>query len=66
MTTKEKVDVPSDLSVREACLLLNVGRPKVEELIKDGVLTAYRLGERTIRIKRETLEAVRNTPATAD
>ena len=44
-------------TVSEAADLLRVSRPTVWRWINDGALTAYRVGARTIRVRRADLEA---------
>lgn len=44
------------LSVSETAAYLNVNRRTVERLIDSGELRAYRLGQRTIRIRLSDIE----------
>jgi excisionase family DNA binding protein len=46
------------LSVAEAAVLLGVSRSTVWRWIKSGKLPAYRVGHKTIRIKRADLEMI--------
>lgn len=46
------------LKTAEVVELLNVSRDKVLQLIEDGTLRAIRLGPKTIRIFRSSVDAV--------
>jgi excisionase family DNA binding protein len=48
---------PATLKVAEVAAELRCGRNRVYELIASGRLPAVRLGERSIRITREALQA---------
>lgn len=50
----------SDLKITEAAAALGVSVPTIYEMIRDKRLKAYRLGERSQRITRESFEALRN------
>ena len=43
------------LTVREASILLRIHRPKVYDLIKEGIIQGFKLGS-DWRIKRDSLE----------
>lgn len=49
-----------DLTVREACTMLNVSPPTVYKMLAEGQLVSYKVGK-CRRIKRESFEALRNT-----
>jgi excisionase family DNA binding protein len=51
----KKLRNPLLLTVREAAEILRIHRPKVYDLIKEGILTGFKLGS-DWRIKRESVE----------
>jgi excisionase family DNA binding protein len=52
-------------SISQAASLLGVSRATVWRRIRDGQLSVWRLGHRTVRIKREDLEALASRNASA-
>lgn len=51
-----KVHAGDVLTITESCLLLKVGTTKLRELISSGSLDVVRLGYRTVRIKRSSID----------
>ena len=45
------------LNIKEASAYLGIGRTKLYELIGTGELRAYKLGHRTMRIKKSDLDS---------
>jgi excisionase family DNA binding protein len=59
---KPQPEVLPDLTRQQAADTLNVGLAKVDELVRDGVLQSYKLGESRRagrRITRESVERLR-------
>ncbi|HEB96736.1 MAG TPA: DNA-binding protein [Sedimenticola thiotaurini] len=55
-----------DLTVKEACAVLGIGRTKAYELMRQGVLRTYKLGPSRrdgVRIRRESVEKLRSRGA---
>ena len=50
-----KKEAPVLLTVREVSLLLRVQRPKVYELIRDGVVSGFKVGA-DWRVRRDSVE----------
>lgn len=65
MTDTHRAHPEPDLRPDEAAQLLRVGRRKVLDLIASGELQAYRLGHRTIRIRRADVDRLRSGVAAA-
>ncbi len=51
----ERAEAPILLTVREVSMLLRVQRPKVYELIKEGVIDGFKVGA-DWRIRRDSIE----------
>jgi excisionase family DNA binding protein len=63
MTINEASEAPDPrrfMSSAEAAVFLGVSDMTIKRRIKDGSLTAYKLGARTVRVDREELEAFLN------
>lgn len=55
---------PSDVSIAQAAELKNLSTKTIRRLIADGVLPAYRVGPRVIRIRVADLDSLgRRIPA---
>src|SRR5579872_993746 len=63
----QAADAPDYCSISQAATLLGVSRVSIWRWIRDGRLSAVRVGHRTVRIARRDLEGelVRRTPAGA-
>lgn len=60
---KPRADLPSDLTIAETGRYLNIGRSKIHELIRTGVLASYVLGpgrRAGRRIRRDSVERFRD------
>ena len=57
--TSEVFDKPRDLTVQEACAILNITSPTLYKLIGRGQIGSYKIG-RARRINGESLQRFRN------
>ncbi len=54
------MNAPLLLTVREVSLLLRIHRPKVYDLIKDGLIDGFKLGS-DWRVKKDSVEKIIGT-----
>ena len=54
MYTEQYKDIKPVMTLKEARIILNLGRSKMSELVKKGIIPAVKIG-RCYRIRREDL-----------
>jgi excisionase family DNA binding protein len=60
MIDSDETNVPGDLSIADVQKRLSISRAQVYNLVNTGRLAAYRIGRRGLRVRHESVMALRD------